>query len=179
MRVALAEIHPTAVLDHPTPRVVSAAPLRIGPGARIRSGSVIYTGSAIGRDLETGHNVVIREQCRVGDRVWIWSNSIVDYCCEIGSDVRIHCGCYLAQGTRVEDGAFLAPGVVTANDRYPVTSDFEPPVIRAGARIGANATLLPGVVIGAGALVGAGAVVTRDVADGATVYGNPARAEGT
>jgi acetyltransferase-like isoleucine patch superfamily enzyme len=99
----------------------------------------------------------------------------VDYGCEIGSDVRIHTGCYLAQGTRVEAGAFLAPGVVTTNDRYPVTSDFDPPVIRAGARVGANATLLPGVVIGKGALVGAGAVVTRDVPAGATVYGNPAR----
>jgi acetyltransferase-like isoleucine patch superfamily enzyme len=172
-----AEIHPSAILDHPAARGLPLPTLRLGPGARVRSGSVIYTGSAIGRELETGHNVVIREQCRLGDRVWIWSNSVVDYGCEIGSDVRIHTGCYLAQGTRVENGAFLGPGVVTTNDRHPVTSDFDPPVIRAGARVGANATLLPGVVIGKGALVGAGAVVTRDVPDGATVYGNPAREE--
>jgi acetyltransferase-like isoleucine patch superfamily enzyme len=169
------EIHPSAILDHPAARALPLPALRLGPRARVRSGSVIYTGSVIGRELETGHNVVIREQCRLGDRVWIWSNSVVDYGCEIGSDVRIHAGCYLAQGTRVEAGAFLAPGVVTANDRYPVTDDFDPPVIRADARIGANATLLPGVVIGKGALVGAGAVVTRDVADGAIAYGNPAR----
>lgn len=136
---------------------------------------MIYDGTLIGAELETGHNVVIREHNRLGDRVWIWSNSVIDYGCEIGSDVRIHCGCYVSQGTRIEDRAFLAPGVVTANDRYPITRNFEAPWIRAGARVGCNATLLPGVVIGEGALVGAGAVVTRDVADGAVVYGNPAR----
>ena len=56
-----------------------------------------------------------------------------------------------------------------------MTRDFEAPVVRAGARIGAHALLLPGVVVGKGALVGAGAVVTRDVPDGSIVVGNPAR----
>jgi acetyltransferase-like isoleucine patch superfamily enzyme len=169
-----ADIHPSAILDHPGRR--SDLPrLRMGDGARVRSGSVLYAGSVIGSGLETGHNVVIREECRLGNRVWVWSNSVIDYGCEIGSDVRIHCGVYLAQGTRVEDGAFFGPGAVTTNDRYPVTRDFEGPVVRAGARVGAHAVLLPGVVVGKGALVGAGAVVTRDVPDGATVVGNPAR----
>jgi acetyltransferase-like isoleucine patch superfamily enzyme len=168
------EIHPSAILDHPGRRP-DLAPLVLGARARVRSGTVLYAGTVIGEALETGHNVVIREENRLGDRVWIWSNSVVDYGCQLGSDIRIHCGCYLAQGTRVEDGASFGPGALTTNDRYPVTQDFEGPWIRAGARIGANATILPGVVVGAGALVGAGAVVTRDVPEGATVVGNPAR----
>ena len=76
----------------------------------------------------------------------------------------------------IEDDVFLGPGVRLANDRYPVRkTGWEGPVIKAGARIGMNVTLLPGVVIGAGALVGAGSVVTKNVPDGATVKGNPAR----
>ncbi len=173
-RAAAAEIHASAILDHPGRRA-DLPPLSLGEGAVVRSGCVLYAGTRIGRGLETGHNVVIREECRLGDRVWIWSNAVIDYGCEIGSDVRIHCGVYLAQGTRVEDGAFFGPGAVTTNDRFPVTHDFEGPLVRAGARVGAHAVLLPGVVIGKGALVGAGAVVTRDVADGAVVVGNPAR----
>jgi acetyltransferase-like isoleucine patch superfamily enzyme len=169
------EIDPGAVLGHPAERAPDLGPLRLGPGARVRSGSVLYDGSTIGPGLQTGHNVVVREQCAIGADVWIWSNSVVDYGCRIGSGVRIHSNCYVAQYTTIEDGAFLAPGVVTSNDRTMERKELEGPTIRRGARIGCNATILPGVVVGAGALVGAGAVVTRDVPDGAVVYGNPAR----
>lgn len=170
-----AEIDPSAVLGYRSERAPQAGALQLGRGARIRSGSVLYDGTEIGDDLETGHNVLIREENRIGSDVWIWSNSVIDYGCTIGSGVRIHCNCYIAQNTVIEDGAFLAPGVVTSNDRTMEREELRGPVIRKGARVGCNATILPGVVVGAGALVGAGAVVTRDVPDGALVYGNPAR----
>ena len=94
-------------------------PLVLGTGARIRSGSVVYDGSVIGDRLQTGHNVVIREECELGDDVSVWSNSVVDYGCRIGNGVKIHSNCYIAQFTVIEDGAFLAPGVSIANDLYP------------------------------------------------------------
>src|SRR5207302_7537730 len=85
----------------------------------------------------------------------------------------------VAQHTVMEDDVFVAPGAGLANDRYPVSPALEGPVLRRGARIGVNATLLPGVEVGAHALVGAGAVVTKDVPAGVVVAGNPARKIGS
>jgi acetyltransferase-like isoleucine patch superfamily enzyme len=158
-------------------------PLVLGPDARLRSGSVLYLGSSIGARFATGHHVVVREQCEIGDDVSIWSNSVVDYGCHIGSEVKIHCNCYVAQYTEIGDGAFLAPGVTIANDLYPgdpaSAGVMSGPSIGAGAHIGVNVTILPFVRIGVGALVGAGATVTRDVPDGAVAFGNPAVVRGS
>lgn len=154
------------------------APLSIGPDARLRSGTVVYAGSILGRGLETGHNVVIREEVRVGDDVSIWTNSIVDYACRIGDRVKIHSNCYIAQYTELEDDVFLAPGVTIANDLFPgnrtSADSMAGPLIRARAQIGVNATILPYITIGVGSIIGAGSVVTRDIADGMLAYGNPA-----
>ncbi len=156
--------------------------LVLGPGAHLRSGTVVYDGSCIGAGLETGHHVVIRELCRIGDDVRIWTGSVVDYSCRIGNEVKIHANCYVAQYTEIGDGAFLAPGVTIANDLYPGSVDSERvmsgPSIGAGAHIGVNVTILPFVRIGRGALVGAGSTVTRDLPDGCVAYGNPAVVRG-
>jgi acetyltransferase-like isoleucine patch superfamily enzyme len=155
-----------------------AAPLVLGAGARLRSGTVVYDGSTIGRRLQTGHGVVIREGCEIGDDVRVWSNSVIDYGCRIGNRVKIHCNCYVAQYTELEDDVFLAPGVSIANDLYPgdrrSAQLMSGPKIGAGAQIGINVTILPFVRIGAGALIGAGAVVTRDIPAAVVAFGNPA-----
>ena len=153
-------------------------PLSIGVEARLRSGTVIYGGSTAGDRLQTGHNVILREEVRLGDDVSIWSNSVVDYGCVIGDRVKIHSNCYVAQFTELEDDVFMAPGVTIANDLYPGSLDsgkaMAGPLIREGAQIGVNVTLLPYITIGRGAIVGAGAVVTRDIPDGMLAYGAPA-----
>lgn len=176
------EIDPSVTLGYPTGRKIPDYTLQIGAGAHLRSGTVIYAGTSIGRDLQTGHNVVIREENIIGDGVGIWSNSVVDYGCRIGNNVKIHSNVYIAQFTTIEDDAFLAPGVNIANDMRPLCAECTHaggPTIKRGARIGVNVTILPRVTIGEYALVGAGSVVTKDVPAYAVVYGNPARVYST
>jgi acetyltransferase-like isoleucine patch superfamily enzyme len=171
----------TAIIGYPSPRTGERR-LRLGPDAWVRTGTVLYAGSAIGSRLQTGHNVVIREECTIGDDVSVWSNTVVDYGCRIGHRVKIHSNCYVAQFTEIEDDAFLAPGVTIANDLYPgqrSSADvMSGPSIGAGAQIGVNVTILPFVRIGAGCLIGAGAVVVRDIPERSIAYGNPARVRG-
>jgi acetyltransferase-like isoleucine patch superfamily enzyme len=157
--------------------------LIIGDGARIRTGTVIYAGTEIGKGLETGHNVIIRENNFIGDFVSIWSNSVIDYGCIIGSRVRIHCSVYIAQFTVIEDDVFLAPGVTIANDLHPGCVHSKDclagPKIEKGAKIGINVTIAPRVVIGQGTLIGAGSVVTQNIPPFTVAFGNPARVAGT
>ena len=172
-----AEADQGVLLGYPVSRG-SAGPLVLGAGARLRSGTVLYDGSAIGLRLATGHGVVIREGCQVGDDVSVWTNSVIDYGCRIGNRVKIHCNCYVAQYSELEDDVFLAPGVTIANDLYPGNSRsaelMAGPRIGVGAQIGVNVTILPFVRIGAGALIGAGSVVTRDIPAAVVAFGNPA-----
>lgn len=174
-----AVIDPEAIVGYISPRRGVSNKLEIGAGARIRSGSVIYAGSIIGSHLETGHNVVIREQNEIGDNFSIWNNSVIDYGCRIGNGVKIHCNIYVAQFTEIEDDVFLAPGVIIANDVHPGCPEsgecMRGPVLKRGCRIGVNATIVPYVTVGEETLVGSGSVVTKDIPPGVLAYGNPAR----
>lgn len=170
------QVDPGVTLGYLSGRRIANIILRIGPGARIRSGTVIYAGSTIGAGLETGHNVVVREENVIGDNLSIWNNSTIDYGCTIGDGVKIHCNVYVAQFTTLEDGVFLAPGVTIANDPHPVCGlCMRGPTIKRGARIGVNVTLLSHITIGEGTLIGAGSVVTNDIPAHSVAYGNPAR----
>ncbi len=154
-------------------------PTSIGEGGLIRSHTVIYAGNAIGRNFQTGHKANIRESNRIGDNVSVGTLSVIEHHVLIGDNVRIHTQAFIPEFSVLEDGCWIGPHVVLTNARYPlvpgVKERLQGPVIGKGARIGANATILPGVVIGANALVGAGAVVVRDVLAGSVVVGNPAR----
>lgn len=149
----------------------------IGRRATLRPGTVIYCEVEIGDDFQTGHNVLIREQTRIGDRVAIGTGAICEGRSAIGSDVSIQSMAFIPTNTVIGDRVFLGPHVVLTNDRYPPTGvgGLAGPVIENGAAIGANATVLPGVRIGASAMVAAGAIVTRDVPPGMLAIGAPAR----
>ena len=175
---ANAQIDDGVMLGYLSARLGERAPVTIGCDAVIRSGSIIYQSVTIGDRFQTGHYVVIREENQIGDDVSIWAHSVVDYRCKIGHRVKIHTKVYIAQYSILEDDVFIAPGVTLANDKYPVSNDLRGPHLKRGARIGVNATILPGIVVGEGALVGAGGVVTRAVPNGMVVAGNPAKPMG-
>lgn len=151
----------------------------IGPGAHLRSHTVIYAGNRIGRNFQTGHKANIRESNEIGDDVSIGTLSVVEHHVTIGNNVRIHSQVFVPEFSILEDGAWLGPHVVLTNAKYPlapgVKKSLKGPRIGKNAKIGANSTILPGVVIGCNALVGAGSVVTRDVPENGVVVGNPAR----
>jgi len=174
-----AEVEKYVILGEATGRKIADLRLIIGDDAIIRSGTVIYLGTRIGAGLRTGHNVVIREENLIGEGLQIWSNSVIDYGCRIGDHVKIHCNCYVAQFTVIEDDAFMAPGVIIANDMFPGKQfpelPMQGPTIKRGAQIGCNCTLRPGVTIGEYSLIGAGSVVTKDIPARVIAYGNPAR----
>lgn len=134
--------------------------IHIGEGTRIWAFTHVLPGARLGRD------------CNICDHVFI-ENDVV-----VGDRVTVKCGVQLWDGVRLEDDVFVGPNATFTNDAFPRSKQpFELvlTVVKRGASIGANATILPGITIGEGAMVGAGAVVTKDVPPRALVVGNPAK----
>jgi UDP-2-acetamido-3-amino-2,3-dideoxy-glucuronate N-acetyltransferase len=152
--VTEAFVHPSALCESTS----------IGPGTRIWAFAHVLPGARLGTD------------CNICDGVFI-ENDVV-----IGDRVTIKCGVQVWDGISIEDDVFIGPNATFTNDRFPRSKvypeAFARTIIRQGASIGANATILPGIEIGVGAMVGAGAVVTRSVPPNAIVVGNPARIKG-
>lgn len=151
---------------------------RIGTNCTIRAGVAIYRDSILGNDVRTGHNVLIREKCVIGSNVLLGTNVVVDNNSVIGSFVSIQSSVYIPTGTVIEDYVFLGPNCVLLNDMFPIRRQnalLKAPVIRKGASIGGNASLLPGIEVGEGAFVAASAVVTRDVPPWHMAVGAPAK----
>ena len=168
------------VIGHPTANP-EEAPLVLGPGVVVRAYAVLYLGSTLATGVHVGHGALVREGNVVGAGSSIGSGAHVEPGNQIGSRTRIHSAAFLSSAV-VGDDVFIGPRVTFTDDPHPPCPRYldcvKGPVVEDGASIGAGATLLPGVVIGAGALVGAGSVVTRSVAPGEVVVGNPARSRG-
>jgi UDP-2-acetamido-3-amino-2,3-dideoxy-glucuronate N-acetyltransferase len=145
---------------------------------------VIAPDAQIGSGTRIGNFVFIREATRIGLNCMIGSYVDIEGDVCIGDRVSLQSGCYLTRGVVIEDDVFCGPRIVTLNDksmtygRPSLTFQRAAPRIRRAARIGGGVVLLPGVTIGVNAMVGAGSVVTRDVADGMIVAGNPAKVVG-
>jgi acetyltransferase-like isoleucine patch superfamily enzyme len=148
----------------------------IGDGARIRSGTVIYSDVTVGDGLVTGHDALVRERTRVGDNVVVGTKTVLDGTTVVGSDVSLQTRVYVPTDTRIGDRVFVGPGAVLTNDPYPVRREGETvgPTVEDGVSIGGNATILPGVTVGENAFVAAGAVVTEDVPPETLAVGTPA-----
>ncbi len=137
---------------------------QVGAGTRVWAFAHVLPGARVGAD------------CNICDGVFIESKAIV------GDRVTVKCGVQLWDGVELEDDVFVGPNATFTNDPMPRSrqwpEEFPRTVVREGASIGANATILPGLEIGQGAMIGAGAVVTRSVPPHAIVVGNPARISG-
>lgn len=153
-------------------------PVRIGPGARLRSHTVIYGGNTIGRGFQTGHGALLREGNRVGNSVVVGSHSVVEGRCRFEDHAVVHSNCFIGEETLLRRNAWVGPGVVTLNTKFPrcayKEACFDPPVVGRDAVVGGGAILMPGVKIGEGSMVAAGAVVTRSVPPRTLVVGSPA-----
>ena len=123
----------------------------------------------IGENTNIWQYCVVLSGAKIGSGCNICSHCFIENEVEIGDNVTLKNGVYLYDGITVEDGVFIGPNATFCNDKYPKSKnkDFklEPILIKKGASIGANATILPGVTIGENSLVAAGAVVTKDVPD--------------
>lgn len=153
---------------------------KIGKNCTIRSGAIIYHNVSIGDNARTGHNILIRENTAIGNNSLIGTNVVIEGDCKIGNNVSLQSNVYIPKNCTIGDFAFLGPCVAITNDKYPIRekhshSELQGAVIRKGASIGANATILPGIEIGEGAIIGAGSVVTKNVPAWTIVAGNPAK----
>ena len=146
--------HPLAVVETKT----------VGTRTRVWAFAHLLPGARVGADCNICDHVFIENDVRVGDRVTIKS------------------GVQLWDGVTLEDDVFVGPNATFTNDPFPRSrvrpERYSPTLVRRGASIGANATILPGLTVGEKAMIGAGAVVTRDVPANAIVVGNPARIVG-
>ncbi|THE12049.1 N-acetyltransferase [Bacillus timonensis] len=139
--------------------------------------SVLYRGAKLNSGVFVGDLASIREKVVIGEDSIIGRNAIVETNTQIGNRVTIQTGCYITADMVIEDEVFIGPCCSSSNDKYMGMGIYkhQGPVIKKGAKIGNNATLLPAITIGENAIVGAGSVVTKDVPPDKTVVGNPGR----
>ena len=121
----------------------------------------------IGENTNIWQFCVVLKGAKIGKNCNICSHCFIENDVVIGNNVTIKCGVQIWDGMRIEDDVFIGPNTTFCNDKYPKSRNknwkLEPVIIKKGASIGANATILPGVTIGENALVGAGTIVTKNV----------------
>ncbi len=151
----------------------------VGDNATIRSNTIIYADVTIGDYFISGHTVMIRENTSIGNRVIVGTNTVIDGHVTIGNFVKIETNVYIPTHVTIGDNVFIGPAVVMTNDKYPqkMRDKYTPigPTIKDGVSIGANATILPGVIIGKGSFIAAGSIVTKDVPEYSLAVGVPAK----
>lgn len=163
-----------------TTRNEQLLPAIIGHGCLVGTHAVVYRGATIADGVLLADFATVRENTSIGMLSIIGRGVAVENYVQIGSRCKIETGAYITAMSTIGDLCFVAPEVTFTNDNYLGRSEerfkhFRGVTMERGARIGANATVLPGLSIGADAVVAAGAVVTKNVPPGMLVMGSPAR----
>ncbi|MFX0133719.1 MAG: DapH/DapD/GlmU-related protein [Candidatus Hodarchaeota archaeon] len=151
----------------------------IGEGSVIRSGSIVYTHTKLGKKINTGHYAIIREHISLGDNCVIGSQTILNGYTIVADRTRINTSCALPQSMRIGRGVFIAPHVSFSDNERALPGDGnQGAIIEDFVRIGIGTKILPNITIKKESLIGAGSVVTKDVPVRAIVYGVPAKIQG-
>ncbi len=133
----------------------------------------------IGKDTNIWQYCVIFPEAKIGENCNICANVLIENDVTVGNNVTVKSGVQLWDGVTVEDNVFIGPNVTFTNDLFPRSKvhpkEYLKTIIKKGASIGANSTIVCGHIIGENAMIGAGSVVTKDVPAGEVWYGNPAR----
>jgi len=175
-----AVIGPNSILGEPTAAYYREehhenAALRIGKGALLRSGAIVYAGSRIGDAVEFGHRVTIRERTEIGAHSRVGTLSDIQGYCTIGPYSRLHSNVHIGQKSDIGNFVWIFPYVVLTNDPQPPSSILQGVVVEDFAVIATQAVIMAGVRIGHDSLVGASALVNKDVEAESVVVGVPAR----
>lgn len=157
---------------------------------KIQDTAIIEKGATLGAGTQVWHFAQVRTGARIGRECILGKSVFIDAGVRIGDRVKIQNNVSIYSGVRIESGVFVGPHVCFTNDKLPraVTQKLKLKgpsdwimgkiLVKKGASIGANATIVTGVTIGRWSMIGAGSVVTREVPDFALVQGNPARIVG-
>lgn len=136
----------------------------------------------IGEDSKIWQFCVVLKDAVIGNNCNINAQVLIENDVIIGDNVTVKSGVQIWDGTRIEDNVFIGPNATITNDSMPRSKKYPEKfagiTLKKGCSIGANATLLPGIIVGEGAMIGAGAVVTKDVPENAIMVGNPAIIKG-
>ncbi len=154
-------------------------PAQIGNDCLIGAQVVVYAGCDLANNILIADGAAVRENVTVGEYTIIGRNATIENFTKVGKKCKLETNCYITAYSDIGDYCFIAPGVHSTNDNFLGRSEerfkhFKGIIVKRGGRIGGNATILPGKVIGEDAVVAAGAVVTKDVPPRTIVVGNPA-----
>lgn len=150
-------------------------PLVIGENSLIRSETIIYGGSNIGNNFQTGHRVTIRENTKIGNNVRIGTLSDIQGHCEIGNYVNLHSNVHVGNESVIKDYVWIFPYVVLTNDPTPPSYTQQGVTVEEFAVIATGTVVLPGVTVGKDSLIAAGTIASKNINEGKILVGNPCK----
>ena len=149
--------------------------LIIGKNSNIRSHAVIYIGSTIGEELQTGHGITIRENSLIGMGVQLGNRTDVQGDCEIGNYTKMHADVHIGKMSKIGNFCWLFPEVLLTNDPTPPSNDLLGVTIEDFVVVAAKSLLMPGITLKQNSVIAAGSLVNIDIPEGKLAQGNPAK----